>query len=133
MVFFRVTTLYFAIDDILVRQFIWWKFLALADLERDRLLVPSISGCLLECWARQVNVPRLAILGRADVHNLDLDRSPPTFDGGTLSAGPSGLLEVLLVQGRVVRVPLLAQFLRVEAACISAGTVDLNRLIEMCT
>ncbi len=77
-------------------------------------------------------MPRLAIPRRADVHDLDLDRSLPAFDGGALSAGPPGLLEVTLVQSRIVRVPLLAQTLGVEAAGVSAGTVDLNRSIDTC-
>lgn len=103
------------------------RVLALSNFERHGFLVPGIPRCLLQRWAGQVDVPRLAIFRGADVHNLHLNRSSATFDGRTLSAGPPCLVEVALVQGRVVRVPRFAQTLRVEAAGVLAGTVDLDR------
>lgn len=69
----------------------------------------------------------LAVLLRTDVHDLDLHGPARSLDRGALSARPAHFLEVSLVKGRIVRVPLLSQALGVEATGVPSRTVDLVR------
>lgn len=110
------------------RQFllqILYLCLALSDAELHGLLIPRVPCRLLQRRAGQINVTRLAVLLRANIDNLHLDRAPGSLHRRALATRPSGLLEISLVQRRIVRVPL-AETPRVEPAGITSGTVHLR-------